>query len=107
MSDVIPASGDVELHDGGALKARRLGIDTSQEAIIYMRQDCPVCRSEGFTAHRRVEVRNDGRRIVATLNVVTSEILNPGEAGLSDAAWAALNVTEGDHISVHHPAPVA
>lgn len=107
MSDVKPTSGDIDLHEGGALKARRLGIDTSQEAIIYMRQDCPVCRSEGFTAHRRVEVRNDGRRIVATLNVVTSEILNPGEAGLSDAAWAALNVTEGDRISVHHPAPVA
>jgi len=107
MNDVTSHDSTADQHDGGHLKACRLGIDTSQEAIIYMREDCPVCRSEGFTAHRRVEVRNDGRRIVATLNVVTSEILSPGEAGLSDAAWAALGIEEGDHISVHHPAPVA
>jgi len=107
MSDTPPSADNKELHKGGRLKARRLGIDTSQENIIYMRQDCPVCRSEGFTAHRRVEVRNDGRAIVATLNVVTSDILKPGDTGLSDAAWTALGIEEGDYITVHHPAPVA
>jgi len=107
MSETKITAGAEELHEGGQLKARRLGIDTSQESIIYMRQDCPLCRSEGFTAHRRVQVRNNNHAVVATLNVVTSEILNPGEAGLSDAAWAALDIKEGDVVAVHHPAPVA
>ena len=39
------------------LKARRLGIDTQAEAVVFMRKDCPVCRSEGFTAHTRVVLR--------------------------------------------------
>jgi thymidine phosphorylase len=39
-----PASG------GHRLRLKRLGIDTYQEPVIYMRQDCDVCRSEGFEA---------------------------------------------------------
>lgn len=30
-----------------ALKIRRMGIDTHQEPVIYMRADCHICRSEG------------------------------------------------------------
>jgi len=33
------------------LLARRLGIDTYQHPIVYMRLDCHVCRSQGFAAH--------------------------------------------------------
>ena len=36
------------------MRVRRLGIDTHQQAVVYMRQDCPVCRSEGFAAEARV-----------------------------------------------------
>jgi thymidine phosphorylase len=49
---------------------RRVGIDTCQEPVLYMRQDCPVCVSEGFEAQSRVEVTVGARNIVATLNVV-------------------------------------
>jgi len=35
------------------MRVRRLGIDTHQQAVVYMRQDCPVCRSEGFAAEAR------------------------------------------------------
>jgi thymidine phosphorylase len=46
------------------LRLRRLGIETYQEPVIYMRSDCEVCRSEGFEAQSRVEVRLDGRSII-------------------------------------------
>ena len=42
-----------------ALKARRLGIDMQQEAVVFMRRDCHVCRAEGFTAHARVQLTPD------------------------------------------------
>jgi thymidine phosphorylase len=88
------------------LRVRRLGIDTQQEAIVYMRADCGVCRSEGFAAQARVQVGHGERAIIATLNVVTGALLDPDEAGLSDVAVARLDVRDGDEISVSHPAPL-
>jgi thymidine phosphorylase len=88
------------------LKARRLGIDMQQEAVVFMRSDCHVCRAEGFTAHARVQLGHDDRTVVATLYHAVSDILGPGEAGLSESAWRQLAVKEGDAITVHHPPPL-
>jgi thymidine phosphorylase len=88
------------------MRVRRLGIDTHQQAVVYMRQDCPVCRSEGFAAEARIALAHGERTIVATLNVVTSELLAPGDAGLSEAAWTRLGVGEGDVVRVGHPPPL-
>ncbi len=57
---------------------------------MYMRSDCDVCRSEGFTAHSRVLIETDEASGLATLNVVRGELLKPGEAGLSESAWERL-----------------
>ncbi|WP_295754579.1 thymidine phosphorylase family protein [Undibacterium sp.] len=103
------ASATNEYAHGGAhqlLRLRRLGIDTYQEHVIYMRSDCHVCKSEGFDAPSRVEVTHGERHIIATLNVVTSPLLDMGEAGLSESAWHALAATEGGQVQVRHPAPV-
>jgi len=88
------------------LKARRLGIDTYKEAIIYMREDCHVCRAEGFEVQARVKVTLNDKYLIATLNMVTSDILEHGEAGLSEYAMKQLGVTEGDKIHVSHSQPV-
>ncbi len=88
------------------LHLKRLGINTSQEAVIYMREDCAICRSEGFAAHARVKVELNGRSIIATINVVTSAFLSPGEAGLSEAAFHLLRGSEGERITIHHPSPL-
>src|SRR3990172_10313084 len=69
------------------LTLRRLGIDTYQEHIVYMRADCDVCRSEGFEARSRVRVGARGKSLLATLNVIRSELLGLEEASLSEAAW--------------------
>ena len=69
---------------------RRLGIDTYQEAVIYMPSDCDICRSEGFESQSRIEVRLNGRSITATLNAVTQGLLREGEASKNDYATSPL-----------------
>src|SRR5687768_14420015 len=91
---------------GHPLRARRLGIDTHQEAVVYMRADCHVCRSEGLTPQSRVLLSNGGHEVVATLHHVAFDLIDPDEAGLSEAAWQRLGVVEGNHIYASHPRPV-
>ena len=88
-----------------SLRVRRLGLDTQYEAIVFMRRDCPVCRSEGFTAHTRVLLCNGKHSLVATLYQVTSDLLDHDEAGLSESAWTRLHLKEDDRIVIAHPAP--
>ena len=65
------------------LTLRRLGIEAYKETVVYVRTDSPICTSEGFEARTRVKVTMADRHIIATLNVITSDLLQPGEAGLS------------------------
>jgi thymidine phosphorylase len=88
------------------LKLRRMGIDTHQETVVYIRRDCPVCRSEGLSSHAQVIIAHGQRTIVATLHHVTGDILQADQAGLSEAAWAALDAREGAEIQVGHPPPL-
>jgi thymidine phosphorylase len=88
------------------LKACRLGIDTQFEAVVFMHKDCPVCRSEGFTAHNRIVLSAGSRQIIATLYHVTTDLLAHDEAGLSESAWTRLGLNDGDCIIASHPDPV-
>jgi len=88
------------------LKLRRLGIDTYRQSIIYMNQDCHVCRSEGFAAQSRVRVALGDRHVLATLNVVTDDLLRMDEVSLSESAWRALEAREGASVDVSHPEPL-
>jgi len=92
--------------NNNALAARRLGIDTRREAVIFMREDCHVCRSEGLATHARVHVANGVKSIIATLYQVTSDLLAPGEAGLSEVAWQHLSVVDGDPVTISHAPPL-
>jgi len=93
-------------HSQSTLRLRRLGIDTYDEPVIYMRADCHVCRSEGFESHSRVSVRLNGKSIIATLNMVTSDLLHADEASLSESAWKLLDAQNGDQVALSHPEPV-
>jgi thymidine phosphorylase len=88
------------------LRARRMGIDTYQERVAYMRSDCAVCKAEGFEARARIELRWGGKCVVATLNVVHAGLLEGDEIGLSEAAWSALGQAEGGPVQLGHPAPL-
>lgn len=84
------------------LRAKNIGIDTYRENIVYMRADCHICQSEGFTALTRIVVHHNDRSIIATLNVVHSELLDHEEAGLSMEAMKRLAVKEGDCLTFSH-----
>ncbi len=88
------------------LSLRYLGINTSQEATIYIREDCHICKSEGFFAEARVQVSLADKSIIAILNTIESEILGHNEASLSKYAWELLGAKEGDQISIKHPMPL-
>jgi len=96
----------IEHHQLNTLKVKSLGIDTYSENIIFMRSDCHICRSEGFTALTRVIVHHGEKMIIATLNVVHSELLLDNEAGLSDIGFERLDVQEGDLIAISHLRPI-
>ena len=89
-----------------SLKLRYLGIDTYQHHVVFMRSDCHVCRSEGFSAQSRVEIRLGERSIIATVNVVHDHLFTEGEGSLSESAWQALGAKPGDAILLSHAAPV-
>jgi thymidine phosphorylase len=88
------------------LSVKRLGIQSVQEAQIFMRRDCHVCRSEGFSAHARVLVAYNGRSLVANLCQVTSDIVAIDEVGMSDPAWDTLGLTQGARVTISHPPPL-
>lgn len=87
---------------GNELRARRLGVDTHQEAVVYMRRDCHVCRAEGFSAHARVSVSHGSRSVIATVNLVADYLLDRGEAGLSESAWRRLECADGATLVISH-----
>lgn len=93
--------------DSNILKLKRLGIDTQREFVVYMRADCHICISEGFEAMTRLQVTVKSKTIIATLNVLRSELLQHDEASLSESAWKRLNAENGSEITFSHLQPVA
>ena len=73
------------------LQLHRMGIDTHQEPVVYMRRDCHVATSEGFNAMSRIRVNTAQTSIIATLVLVCSDLLSHQQAGLSEAAWRLLH----------------
>lgn len=92
--------------DTNRLKIKSVGIDTYRENIIFIRADCHICRSEGFTALTRILVSYNNKKIVATLNVVHSLLIGLDEAGLSMEAMERLGVNDGDIVNVFHLRPI-
>jgi thymidine phosphorylase len=90
------------------LALRQVLIDTYHENVAYLHRDCEVYRAEGFKALSKVEVRANGRSILATLNVVEDEGIVPcGEIGLSKGAFAQMGVQDGHSATVSQAEPPA
>ena len=82
------------------LQVKSLGIDTYREHIIFIRSDSHICRSEGFTALTRLIVTYGDKNIIATLDMVSSDMLHHFEIGLSEMALKQLGVKNGDQVSI-------
>lgn len=89
------------------LRARRLGVLTQHEMIAFVHADCPVCRSEGMSAHSQVTLTHGDKSVVATLYQVTDHWLSPEAIGLSDSAWTKLGLEDGALVRITHTPPLA
>ncbi len=88
------------------LALRRVAIDTYHENVVYLNRDCALYRAEGFQALSKVEVRANGQKILATLNVVDDPaIVRCGEVGLSEDAFAQMGVLDGHAATVSQAEP--
>ncbi len=88
------------------LPLTRAGIDTYRQPVVFMREDCHVCRAEGFAALTRIEVTLGDKSVIATLNVLTDGSWLPEDtAALSEEAWAILQPAPGDRATFSHPEP--
>jgi thymidine phosphorylase len=98
--DGVPASGGLNL--------RAVAIDTYKENVAYLHRDCDVYRAEGFQALSKVEVRANGRKILATLNVTSDpRIVQCHELGLSIDAFAQMGVDQGHPAFISQAEPPA
>lgn len=107
---VAGPNGDAVAPGGAALRLalRRVAIDTWRENVAYLHRDCPVYRAEGFQALSKVEIRANGKRILATLNVVGDEaIVGCRELGLSEDAFAQLGVADGHPATISQAEPAS
>lgn len=98
--NTLPASPAQQLNSNGPvtpqLQLRRVAIDTYRENVAYLHRDCEVYRAEGFQALSKVEIRVNGRRILATLNVTSDpRIVQCNELGLSQDAFDQLGLDRG------------
>ena len=91
---------------GSTLRLKQLGINAHHESIIFLHKDSPICRSEGLAAQSRICVTLAKHSIIATLNIVFSDILKPDEASLSEHAWKILDAKQNDIIFLSHPKPL-
>ena len=89
-----------------SLTARKVGIDTYRENVVYLRRDCPVYRAEGFQALSKVAVSANSHTILAVLNVVDdARVVGETELGLSEDAFAQLRIAEGAPVRIAHAEP--
>lgn len=85
------------------LRAKRLGLHTQHQAVVVMRTDCHVCRSEGLASRSQVLVSTGDREVQATLfQIEESDLLAIDQVALSETAWQILNAEEGEEVTVTH-----
>ncbi len=88
------------------LKLKRIAIDTHRESIAYLSRHCSQFKAEEFQALEKIEVCGATHRMPATLNIVDdTQILDPDELGLSEAAFQAFGQAAGSLVSIRHPRP--
>lgn len=90
------------------LALRHLGIDTYRENVAFLSRRCSAYRPEDFQAFTKIDVWQDGRHMLATLNIVDDDrLLGPEEIGLSRQAFGQLGLGEGARVHVAPARPPA
>jgi thymidine phosphorylase len=89
-----------------ALKARRLGLLTHDEAVAFIRSDSDVSKSEGLSSHGRLKLQCNGATVYASLYQVTSDLIGHDEIGLSEYAWKKLQLDGPQPVVVSSAPPL-
>jgi thymidine phosphorylase len=94
-------------YDGiSMLKLRRLAIDTYRENVAFLARNCPTYRPAEFQALNKIEVQQNGRRILAVLNIVDEPgLIAPDELGLAEQAFHQLGLPEGARVQIAPASP--
>nr|WP_255682222.1 thymidine phosphorylase family protein [Luteimonas sp. BDR2-5] len=86
-----------------ALRATRMHLHAQHQAIAVMHADCHVCHAEGLASRSQVLVTAGDRQVQALLYQTDSPAFGLDQVSLSESAWRALGIREGDTVEVRHP----
>jgi thymidine phosphorylase len=85
----------------GRLVAKPLQVDTLRENVVLLSRDCTVLRPGRLLGQRRVEVRGDGRRLLASPIICDDpSLVGPDEIGLPEPLRHRLGAAPGDLIEI-------
>lgn len=100
-----PDAGVSSLKEGpgheGRLMARPVSLDTFRENVVLLARDSLALRPERLAGLRRVELRLDGRSILAAPIICDDPgLVGPSEAGLPEPAMRRLGAQAGQWIAI-------
>jgi len=83
------------------LKLKRVAIDTYGDNVAFLARHCSEYRPEEYQAFKKIDVVNDGRKLLASLLIADDEaIVRPDELGLSEQAFERLGLPEGTPVAL-------
>lgn len=83
------------------LRMRRFPLDTLRENVAVLASNCAALRPEAFQAFKRLEIRHDGRSIVASLDICHDHsMVGPDEIGLTEPAFRRMGLPEGSTVTI-------
>lgn len=97
------AAGQSPAAASSMLQAVRMRLYAQHQAVAVMRKDSHVSLAERLASRSQVLVIAGQRELLAQLyQIEDDERLSPGQVALSEDAWEALGLREGDAVCVRH-----
>nr|WP_154224736.1 thymidine phosphorylase family protein [Marinicella rhabdoformis] len=78
----------------------------SHQPIVYMREDCHICQSEGYRSLVRLKLTHLSHQVIAELHVVNNDFLEEGLIGLNKRASDLLHAKDSSEITISQAPPV-
>ncbi|MGE0408586.1 MAG: hypothetical protein AB7P23_04890 [Amphiplicatus sp.] len=90
----------------GALKIKRVAVDTEPENTVFLSRQCAIYRAEEFRTLKKIEILGGTRRLLATLHIVDDPaIAGPDQLGLGEQAFRRLKMEEGAEVRIAQASP--
>ena len=87
------------------LKIRRINLDTGRENVVVISRRSKALRPEVFRGFSRVELRCNGKELLATLILTDDGLVAPDEIGLAEPAFHRFAEPAGSLVAVTPAAP--